>query len=86
MWGGVSSFLPVSVGVGQGCILALAFFNTCMTWTLGRVVGQSNCGVSVGSTRVTDLFFVNDSIILAGSRGPGDGSQDTAQGGETFRT
>ena len=65
--GGVSSFFPVNSGVRQGCVLAPSLFNTCMDWVLGRVVDQSHCGASVGNTRVTDLVFADDAVILSES-------------------
>ncbi len=65
--GGVSSFFPVSAGVRQDCVLAPSLFSTCMDWVLGRAVDQSHCGASVGNTRVTDLVFADDAVILAES-------------------
>ena len=65
--GGISSFFPVNSGVRQGCVLAPSLFNTCMDWVLGRVVDQSHCGASVGNTKVTDLVFADDAVLLAES-------------------
>ena len=55
--GGVSSFLPVHTGVRQGCVLAPSLFKTCMDWVLGRVVDQSQCGRSGGTTKIIDLVL-----------------------------
>ena len=63
--GGISSFFPVNSGVRQGCVLAPTLFNTCMDWILGRAVSQSQCGATLGDTKVTDLDFADDVAILA---------------------
>ena len=34
---------------------------------MGRVTDQSHCGASVGNTRVTDLIFADDAVLLAES-------------------
>ncbi|KAG0722631.1 Retrovirus-related Pol polyprotein from type-1 retrotransposable element R2 [Chionoecetes opilio] len=65
--GGVSSFFPVNTGVRQGCILAPSLFNTCMNWVLDKVVDQSDCGSSLGNTKITDLVFADDAVIFAES-------------------
>ena len=65
--GGISSFFPVDSGVRQGCVLAPSLFNTCMDWVLGKVADQSRCGASVGNTKVTDLDFADDAVLLAES-------------------
>ncbi|KAG0726080.1 Retrovirus-related Pol polyprotein from type-1 retrotransposable element R2 [Chionoecetes opilio] len=64
---GVSSFFPVNTGVRQGCVLAPSLFNTCMDWVLGKVVDQSDCGASLGNTKITDLVFADDAVIFAES-------------------
>ena len=64
---GMSCFFPVNSGVRQGCVLAPSLFNTCMDWVLDRVVDQSHCGASVGNTKITDLVFADDAVILAES-------------------
>ncbi|KAG0718569.1 Sphingomyelin phosphodiesterase 3 [Chionoecetes opilio] len=64
---GVSSFFPVNTGVRQGCVLAPSLFNACMDWVLDKVVDQSNCGASVGNTKITDLVFADDAVIFAES-------------------
>ena len=61
----MSSFFPVQAGVRQGCILAPSLFNTCMVWVLNRVVSQTQCGASVGNTKITDLVFADDAVIFA---------------------
>ena len=63
----MSCFFPVNSGVRQGCVLAPSLFNTCMDWVLDRVVDQSHCGASVGNTKITDLVFADDAVILAES-------------------
>ncbi|KAG0713639.1 Pikachurin [Chionoecetes opilio] len=65
--GGVSSFFPVNTGVRQGCVLAPSLFNACMDWVLDKVVDQSDCGASVGNTKITDLVFADDAVIFAES-------------------
>ncbi|KAG0729032.1 tRNA (uracil(54)-C(5))-methyltransferase [Chionoecetes opilio] len=65
--GGVSGFFPVNTGVRQGCVLAPSLFNACMDWVLGKVVDQSDCGASVGNTKITDLVFADDAVIFAES-------------------
>ncbi|KAG0720083.1 Hyastatin [Chionoecetes opilio] len=64
---GVSSFFPVNTGVRQGCVLAPSLFNACMDWILDKVVDQSDCGASVGNTKITDLVFADDAVIFAES-------------------
>ncbi|KAG0714867.1 Retrovirus-related Pol polyprotein from type-1 retrotransposable element R2 [Chionoecetes opilio] len=64
---GVSSFFPVNTGVRQGCVLAPSLFNACMDWVLDKVVDQSDCGASVGNTKITDLVFADDAVIFAES-------------------
>ncbi|KAG0723026.1 LINE-1 retrotransposable element ORF2 protein [Chionoecetes opilio] len=64
---GVSSFFPVNTGVRQGCVLAPSLFRACMDWVLDKVVHQSNCGASVGNTKITDLVFADDAVIFAES-------------------
>ena len=63
----MSNFFPVNTGVGQGCVLALSFFNTCMDWVLGRVMDQSHGGASVGNTKITDIDFADDAVIFTES-------------------
>lgn len=52
-----------------------SLFNTCIDCVLGRVVGQSHYGTSVGITKITDLVFTADVVIFvvigsgSGSRG-----------------
>lgn len=38
-----------------------------MNWLLGRIVAISCCGALVGKTRITNLDFGEDAIILAES-------------------
>ncbi|KAG0725535.1 Alpha-N-acetylglucosaminidase [Chionoecetes opilio] len=64
---GVSSFFPVNTGMRLGCVLAPSLFNTCMDWVLGKVVDQSDCGASLGNTKITDLVFADDAVIFAES-------------------
>ncbi|KAG0727065.1 Iron-sulfur protein NUBPL [Chionoecetes opilio] len=59
-----SGFTP---GVRQGCVLAPSLFNACMDWVLDKVVDQSDCGASVGNTKITDLVFADDAVIFAES-------------------
>ena len=65
--GGISSFFPVNSGVRQGCVLAPTLFNTCMDWIMDRAVSQSQCGATLGNTKVTDLDFADDVAILSES-------------------
>ncbi|KAG0715807.1 Retrovirus-related Pol polyprotein from type-1 retrotransposable element R2 [Chionoecetes opilio] len=64
---GVSSFFPVNTGVRQGCVLAPSLFNACMDWVLDKIVDQSDCGASLGNTKITDLVFADDAVIFAES-------------------
>ena len=57
----------MNTGVRQGCVLAPSLFNTCMDWVLGRGLGQSHCGASVGNTNITGLVFADDAVIFAES-------------------
>ncbi|KAG0721057.1 CDPK-related kinase 5 [Chionoecetes opilio] len=38
-----------------------------MDWVLDKVVDQSDCGASVGNTKITDLAFADDAVIFAES-------------------
>ncbi|KAG0710480.1 hypothetical protein GWK47_022710 [Chionoecetes opilio] len=38
-----------------------------MDWVLDKVVDQSDCGASVGNTKITDLVFADDTVIFAES-------------------
>ncbi|KAG0713021.1 hypothetical protein GWK47_017152 [Chionoecetes opilio] len=38
-----------------------------MNWVLGKVVDQSDCGTSLGNTKITDLVFADDAVIFAES-------------------
>ncbi|KAG0730163.1 Nucleoporin SEH1-A [Chionoecetes opilio] len=38
-----------------------------MDWVLGKVVDQSDCGASLGNTKITDLVFAEDAVIFADS-------------------
>ena len=60
-----SDFFPVQTGVRQGCVLAPSLFSTCMDWIMDRAVGGSECGVSFGEVRITDLDFADDAVIFA---------------------
>ncbi|KAG0710593.1 putative uncharacterized transposon-derived protein F52C9.6 [Chionoecetes opilio] len=46
------------------CVLAPSLFNACMDWVLDKVVDQSDCGASVGNTKITDLVFADDAVIF----------------------
>ncbi len=64
---GISTSFPVNSGVRQGCVLAPSLFNTCMDWVLGKVTDQSHYGASVGNSKVSNLVFADDAVILAES-------------------
>ncbi|KAG0726090.1 hypothetical protein GWK47_037303 [Chionoecetes opilio] len=38
-----------------------------MDWVLDKVVDQSDCGSSLGNTKITDLVFADDAVIFAES-------------------
>ena len=48
-----------------GRILAPSLFNTCMDWVLGKVADQSHCGASFGNSKVADLVYADDAVIVA---------------------
>ena len=50
----------------QGCTLALILFNTYMDWIMERVTSDTDCGVSFGESRVSNLdSLVVDSLVDA---------------------
>ena len=63
--GTISDYFPVNTGVRQGCVLAPTLFNTCTDHVLGRMSERSDCGVSFGTVRITDLDFADDAVIFA---------------------
>lgn len=66
MWGSISVF-PVNSGMRQECVLAPSIFNTCTDWVLGNVADQSHCRAFVGHTKVTDIVFANNVVLLTKS-------------------
>ncbi|KAG0717552.1 hypothetical protein GWK47_054216 [Chionoecetes opilio] len=38
-----------------------------MDWVLGKVIDQSDCGASLGNTKITDLVFADVAVIFAES-------------------
>ena len=63
--GDVSRFFPVNSGVRQGCVLAPTLFNTCIDWVMGETVEKTDCGISLGEDKITDLDFADDVVIFA---------------------
>ena len=59
----VSEYFPVDTGVRQGCVLAPTLFNTCTDHVLGKM-STSDCGISFGTVRSTDLDFAHDEVIF----------------------
>ena len=49
----------------KGYALALTLFNTCMYHVLRRMSEKSDCRVSFGTIRITDLDFSHDAVIFA---------------------
>ncbi|XP_076039467.1 uncharacterized protein LOC143024540 [Oratosquilla oratoria] len=66
---GVSCYFPLNSSVRQGCLFAPTFFNTCVDKVLGRVVDQCRCGASTSNTKVIDIVFANDALLLTKSLG-----------------
>lgn len=48
-------------------IVVTLLFNTCMGWVLGKIAHNSRCVTSVGNTKVTDLIFDDDDVLLVES-------------------
>ena len=86
MWGARVQLLSSAYGSKAEMHFFLSLFNTCMDWILGRVVDQSHGGASVGNTKITGLVFADDAVMFAVTGSSGDGSRNTARGGETFMT
>ena len=40
-------------------------FNTCNEWVLGETVVTTDCGISLGEAKITDLDFADDFVIFA---------------------
>jgi len=36
-----------------------------MDWILGRMLGRSNCGASIGNVKISALDFADDAVIFA---------------------
>ena len=49
----------------QGCILAPTHCTSCIDHVLGRISENSRCGVSSGTSRITDIDFAEDAGIFA---------------------
>ena len=60
----ISNYFPLNTGAHQGCVLAPTPFNT---WdhVLGRMPEKTDCEVSFGTVRITDLDFADDAVIFA---------------------
>lgn len=54
----MSNFFTMITGVRQGYVLVPSCFNTCMDWVL-------DSGASIDNTKVTDMIFTDDGVILA---------------------
>ncbi|KAG2466350.1 ATS6 metalloproteinase, partial [Polypterus senegalus] len=65
--GRTSVFFLVDSDVRQGCVFAPTLFNACMDWVLGKVMGSSGCGASVGEERFSDLDFADDAVFFVES-------------------
>ena len=63
--GKLSEPFPISSGVHQGCVLAPTIFNTAIDYVMGRTVGRSMCGVSLGKLSFSDFDFADDVVLLA---------------------
>lgn len=44
--------------------MAPTLFNACMDWMLGQIVARSSHGILIDETRIMDLDFVDDAVIL----------------------
>ena len=47
----------------QGWVLVPKIFSTCIEWVMRETVGKTDCGLSMGEARVTDLDF-SDVIVI----------------------
>ncbi|KAG2467746.1 QPCT cyclotransferase, partial [Polypterus senegalus] len=61
--------MDVNSGVCQECVLARTLFSACMDWVLGKVMGFSRCGASVGEERFTGRDFADNAVIFDGVNG-----------------
>ena len=48
----------------QGCILSSYLFNLCTQWIMREIL-EENDGVSVGRTRVSNLRYADDTVLIA---------------------
>ena len=63
--GELSSWLKISSGVRQGCVLAPVLFLELMDWLLDRAVYRGYLGLTVGNEIFSDLDFADDVSLLA---------------------
>ena len=61
----ISDLFLVDTGVHQWCALCAILFSTCADWILGRMSERSSCGTLFGNIKISDLDFVDETIIFA---------------------
>jgi len=69
MWWYHLSLISSCYWSSSGCVLVPTLFSTCMDWILGRMLGRSTCGASIGNVKISVLDFADDAVVFAETLG-----------------
>ena len=81
---GVPDVLINLTGLGQVRVEAPTIFDTCMEHVLAEMIDGSECCMSSGNVRISDLEFADNAAILADTLEMVIGALETLSTGRTF--